>query len=117
MDESVYRASDIPPLASGIDGVNLKLMKCGGLREAIRIIHTARACNLKLMIGCMSESTLAITAAAQISPLVDALDLDSHLNLTNDPFVGATWQDGRVLPNEQPGLGVTYRETPPSSAD
>ena len=106
VDESVYRASDIPPLAPYIDGINLKLMKCGGLREAIRIIHTARACSLKLMIGCMSESALAITAAAQISPLVDFLDLDSHLNLTNDPFTGAVWQDGRVIPNDLPGLGV-----------
>jgi len=110
VDESVYRASDIPPLAPHIDGVNLKLMKCGGLREAIRIIHTARACNLKLMIGCMSESALSITAAAQISPLVDSLDLDSHLNLTNDPFMGAAWQDGRVVPNDLPGLGVVYKE-------
>jgi muconate cycloisomerase len=109
-DESVYRASDIPSLAPYIDGINLKLMKCGGIREAIRIIHTARACNLKVMIGCMSESALAITAAAQISPLVDALDLDSHLNLTNDPFVGAAWQEGRVMPNDLPGLGVLYRQ-------
>lgn len=112
-DESIYRAADIPPLAPHIDGVNLKLMKCGGLREALRIIHTARACGLKLMIGCMSESALAITAAAQISPLVDSLDLDSHLNLLNDPFVGAAWQDGRVMPNEQPGIGVTSREMTP----
>ena len=110
VDESVYRASDIPPLAPHIDGVNLKLMKCGGLREAIRIIHTARACNLQLMIGCMSESALAITAAAHISPLVDALDLDSHLNLTNDPFTGAVWQDGKVIPNDLPGLGVRSLE-------
>jgi L-alanine-DL-glutamate epimerase-like enolase superfamily enzyme len=111
VDESVYRASDIPPLAPFIDGVNLKLMKSGGLREAIRIVHTARACGLKVMIGCMSESALSITAAAQISPLFDALDLDSHLNLTNDPFAGAEWRDGRVLPNDLPGLGVVYRKT------
>ncbi len=111
VDESVYRASDIPPLAPYIEGVNLKLMKSGGIREAIRIIHTARACNIQVMIGCMSESALAITAAAQISPLVDMLDLDSHLNLTNDPFIGAAWQDGRVLPNDLPGLGVVYKPT------
>ncbi|MCW3094564.1 MAG: Mandelate racemase/muconate lactonizing protein [Chthonomonadaceae bacterium] len=110
VDESVYHASDIPPLAPYIEGVNLKLMKSGGIREAIRIIHTARACHLKVMIGCMSESALAITAAAQISPLVDMLDLDSHLNLKNDPFVGAVWRDGRVLPNDLPGLGVTYQQ-------
>jgi L-alanine-DL-glutamate epimerase-like enolase superfamily enzyme len=110
VDESVYHASDIPPLAPYIAGINLKLMKSGGIREAVRMIHTARACNLKVMIGCMSESALAITAAAQISPLVDALDLDSHLNLRNDPFVGADWQEGRVMPNDLPGLGVRYKE-------
>ena len=109
VDESVYRASDIPPLAPYIEGVNLKLMKSGGIREAVRMIHTARACGLKVMIGCMSESALAISAAAQISPLVDALDLDSHLNLINDPFVGADWQEGRVMPRDLPGLGVVYK--------
>jgi L-alanine-DL-glutamate epimerase-like enolase superfamily enzyme len=105
-DESISMASDIPPLADRIDGVNLKLMKCGGLREALRIIHTARAHGLKVMMGCMSESSLAITAAACLSPLADALDLDSHLNLLNDPFVGAEYRAGRVVPNSLPGLGV-----------
>ncbi len=105
-DESVYSAADIPPIAAGIDGVNLKLMKCGGIREALRIIHTARAHGLKVMIGCMSESSLAITAAAHISPLADALDLDSHLNLRDDPFIGADYSGGFVIPNDLPGLGV-----------
>jgi len=106
-DESIYLAADIPPLAGAIDGVNLKLMKCGGLREALRIIHTARAYGLKVMMGCMSESSLAITAAAHLSPLADALDLDSHLNLDPDPYIGATYTEGRVLPTTAPGLGVT----------
>jgi muconate cycloisomerase len=106
VDESVQVAAEIPRLAANVDGVNLKLMKCGGLREALRIIHTARAHNLQVMIGCMSESSLAITAAAQISPLADYLDLDSHLNLLPDPYLGAAFQDGRVVPNDQPGLGV-----------
>jgi L-alanine-DL-glutamate epimerase-like enolase superfamily enzyme len=106
-DESVYLAADIPPLAPHIDGVNLKLMKCGGLREALRIIHTARAHGLKVMMGCMSESSLAITAAAHLSPLADALDLDSQLNLNPDPFVGAAYIEGRVVPTNAPGLGVT----------
>lgn len=105
-DESIYSASDIAPIAGSIDGVNLKLMKCGGLREALRIIHTARAHGLKVMIGCMSESSLAITAAAQIAPLADALDLDSHLNLRDDPFVGALYEGGRLIPNDMPGIGV-----------
>lgn len=105
-DESVYLASDIPPIAPHIDGVNLKLMKCGGLREALRIIHTARAHGLKVMMGCMSESSLAITAASHLSPLADSLDLDSHLNLRDDPFLGAEYRDGRIIPNDLPGLGV-----------
>ena len=106
VDESIRQARDIPPLAGSVDGVNLKLMKCGGLREALRIIHTARAHGLKVMIGCMSETSLAITAAAHLGPLLDALDLDSHLNLNPDPFVGATYTTGRVVPTEAPGLGV-----------
>ena len=105
-DESIYLSSDIPPIAGSIDGVNLKLMKCGGLREALRIIHTARAHGLKVMMGCMSETSLAITAASHLSPLADALDLDSHLNLRDDPFTGASYRDGRVVPNDLPGLGV-----------
>ena len=111
-DESVYQASDIPPIAADIDGVNLKLMKCGGMREALRIIHTARSHGLKVMLGCMSESSLAITAAAHLSPLADALDLDSHLNLRDDPFDGAAYSDGRVVPGDRPGLGIVSRTTP-----
>lgn len=111
LDESVQTAEDIPPLVGSISGVNLKLMKCGGLREALRIIHVCRAHNLKVMIGCMSESSLGITAAAHLGPLVDELDLDSHLNLLNDPFSGAEYRDGRIVPNDWPGLGVHPRHT------
>ena len=110
VDESICVAGDIPPLSASIDGVNLKLMKSGGLREALRIVHVSRAHGLKLMMGCMSESSLAITAAAHLSPLADALDLDSHLNLNPDPFVGAAYTQGRVMPDAMPGLGVTFRE-------
>jgi L-alanine-DL-glutamate epimerase-like enolase superfamily enzyme len=110
VDESVYVAADIPPLADHIDGVNLKLMKCGGLREGLRVIHTARAHGLMVMMGCMSESSLAITAAAHLSPLADALDLDSHLNLLPDPYRGALLVEGRIVPGEEPGLGVSLRE-------
>jgi len=92
-----------------VDGVNLKLMKCGGLREALRIIHVARAHNLQVMIGCMSESSLAITAASHLSPLADYVDLDSHLNLLSDPYTGATFENGRVVPTDRPGLGVEER--------
>lgn len=106
-DESVRVAADVPPLADRVHGVNLKLMKTGGLGEALRLVHTARAHGLKVMIGCMGESSLSITAGAHLSPLVDHVDLDSHLNLLRDPFAGAAWTGGRVVPNDQPGLGVT----------
>ena len=110
LDETIRTSHDIPAVAAAIDGVNLKLMKCGGLREALRIIHTARAHNLKVMIGCMSETSLAITGAAHLAPLVDTLDLDSHLNLAPDPFVGAAYHDGQIVPPNAPGLGVTRRQ-------
>lgn len=108
VDESCFISADIPRLAHCIDGVNIKLMKSGGLSEAMRMIHTARAFGLQVMLGCYSDSTLANTAAAQLAPLADYLDLDSHLNLIDDPFTGAIAQKGRILPNDLPGLGVQY---------
>ncbi len=108
-DESVRVASDVADIADRVHGVNFKLMKCGGLREGLRIIHTARAHGLRVMIGCMGESSLAISAGAQLAPLVDAVDLDSHLNLLDDPFEGASYVDGRIVPNDLPGLGVVDR--------
>ncbi|MBD2741088.1 dipeptide epimerase [Coleofasciculus sp. FACHB-1120] len=109
VDESCFTSKDIPQLADRVHGVNIKLMKCGGLTEAIRMIHTAKACGLQVMFGCYSDSAISNTAAAQLSPLADYLDLDSHLNLIDDPFSGASIQDGRLLPNDLPGLGVTRR--------
>jgi L-Ala-D/L-Glu epimerase len=106
VDESCFTSSDIPQLANLVDGINIKLMKSGGLTEAMRMVHTARACGLQVMFGCYSDSTLLNTAAAQLAPLADYLDLDSHLNLIDDPFTGAFVQEGRVLPNNLPGLGV-----------
>jgi L-alanine-DL-glutamate epimerase-like enolase superfamily enzyme len=93
-DESVHRASDIPRLAGAFDGINIKLMKCGGLAEALRMVAVARALGMKVMLGCMIESSLAITAAAHLSPLADTADLDGNLLIDNDPFVGATVRDG-----------------------
>ncbi|MGH8000870.1 MAG: dipeptide epimerase, partial [Brasilonema sp.] len=95
VDESCFNSSDIPKLASCVDGINIKLMKSGGLTEAMRMVHTARAYGLQVMFGCYSDSTLANTAAAQLAPLADYLDLDSHLNLIDDPFTGAFMQEGR----------------------
>ncbi|MDJ0797306.1 MAG: dipeptide epimerase [Calothrix sp. MO_167.B12] len=109
VDESCFHSQDIPQLADSIDGVNIKLMKSGGLTEAMRMVHTARAHGLQVMFGCYSDSTLANTAAVQLAPLADYLDLDSHLNLIDDPFTGATLEKGRLLPNNLPGLGVQKR--------
>ncbi|MBW4583413.1 MAG: dipeptide epimerase [Tildeniella nuda ZEHNDER 1965/U140] len=109
IDESCFSSYDIPPLADRVHGINIKLMKAGGITEAWRMIHTARACGLKIMFGCYSDSALLNTALAQLSPLADYLDLDSHLNLLDDPFIGASFQNGRVLPEEQSGVGVRLR--------
>jgi len=109
VDESCFNSTDIPRLAGTVAGVNLKIMKTGGLSEAIQAIQIARACKLKIMFGCYSDSSLANTAMAHLAPYADYLDLDSHLNLTDDPFCGATIEAGRLLPNHQPGLGVDRR--------
>jgi L-alanine-DL-glutamate epimerase-like enolase superfamily enzyme len=108
-DESVHRAADIPRLAEAFDGINIKLMKCGGLGEALRMIAVARAHGMKVMLGCMIESSLAVTAAAHLTPLVDLADLDGHLLLAEDPFVGVGVEDGRLVLPDTPGLGVTPR--------
>lgn len=106
VDESCFDSTDIPRLAKSVAGVNLKIMKTGGLTEALQAIQVARACNLKIMFGCYSDSTLANTAMAHLSAYADYLDLDSHLNLTDDPFLGATIENGCLVPNREPGLGV-----------
>ncbi len=108
VDESCFTSSDIPHLANYVDGINIKLMKSGGLTEAMRMVHTARAYGLQVMFGCYSDSSLANTAALQLAPLADYLDLDSHLNLIDDPFTGALVKEGKVLPNDLPGLGVQH---------
>jgi L-Ala-D/L-Glu epimerase len=108
VDESCFVSHDIPGLAKYVDGINIKLMKSGGLREAWRMVNTAKSHNLKVMFGCYSDSSLANTAASQLAPLADYLDLDSHLNLIDDPFLGASVVQGRILPNNLPGLGVKY---------
>ncbi|PSB18599.1 dipeptide epimerase [Phormidesmis priestleyi ULC007] len=109
VDESCFTSRDIPLLVDRVHGINIKLLKSGGLSEALRMIHTAKAFGLKVMLGCYSDSSLLNTALAHLSPLADHLDLDSHLNLLDDPFVGAVFQNGRVVPNNQPGLGVRFR--------
>ena len=108
VDESCFTSADITKLADSVAGVNLKIMKTGGLTETMRAIYIAKACGLKVMFGCYSDSSLANTAMSHLSPLADYLDLDSHLNLIDDPFKGATIVEGRLLPNHQGGLGVEY---------
>ncbi len=109
VDESCFTSRDIPLLIDRVHGINIKLLKSGGLTEALRMIHTAKAFGLKVMFGCYSDSSLLNTALAHLSPLADHLDLDSHLNLLDDPFIGAVFENGRVVPNNQPGLGVRFR--------
>jgi L-alanine-DL-glutamate epimerase-like enolase superfamily enzyme len=108
-DESCMTATDIPPLVGKVDGINIKLAKCGGLREALRMIAVARAHGLMVMVGCMIESSLGITAAAHFTPLVDIVDLDGAALLANDPFVGAHIDGGQVTLPSAPGLGVRRR--------
>jgi len=112
VDESCRSSDNIPQWADAVDGVNLKLMKCGGLTEALRIVATARAHGLAVMIGCMGESTLSISAGAAIGSLFDAIDLDSHLNLTNDPCTGAVLRDGAIIPTDAPGHGAAFHPDP-----
>lgn len=109
IDESCRFSSDVTRWADRVDGVNMKLMKCGGITEALRIIDAAKANNLKTMIGCMGESSVSIAAAAQITGLIDHIDLDSHLNLAPDPATGAEMHDGVILPNDLPGHGASVK--------
>jgi L-alanine-DL-glutamate epimerase-like enolase superfamily enzyme len=110
-DESCVTAADAARLAAAgaVDGVNLKLSKCGGLREALRIVAVARAHGLLVMCGCMIETSLGITAAAHLAPLLDAADLDGAALLAHDPYEGATIVGGVVALPDRPGLGVLPR--------
>ena len=105
-DESVHHLSDVPRLAEAFDGINIKLMKSSGLREAIRIIHIAKALQMKVMMGCMIETAVGISAAAQLSPLLDYCDLDGNVLISNDPFEGCRNIRGRLKLTENIGLGV-----------
>jgi L-Ala-D/L-Glu epimerase / N-acetyl-D-glutamate racemase len=108
-DESCLTADDIPRLAGVVDGINIKLAKCGSLREAVRMVAIARAHHLMVMVGCMIESSIAITAAAHVTPLVDIVDLDGAALLANDPFTGASIAGGQVRLPTGPGLGLSRR--------
>jgi len=105
-DEAVKTAADIPALATAYDGINIKLMKSGGIQEALRMIWMARSLNMKVMLGCMVESSCAIAAAAHLSPLVDYADLDGNLLIKDDPFRAVIVREGRLILPDQPGLGL-----------
>ena len=109
VDESCIVAADIPRVAQAADGINIKLAKCGSLREALRMIATARAHKMLVMVGCMIETSIGITAAAHFTPLVDAADLDGAALTVNDPFTGAVIGGGPIGLPGGPGLGVRRR--------
>ncbi len=111
-DEDSKNAADLPALRGCVDGVNVKLVKCGGMRAALAMIHTARALGMKIMLGCMVESQILTAAAAHLSPLVDWADLDGPFLTARDPFAGVTYAaDGRIVLPDGPGLGVRPVET------
>ena len=105
-DESVQRLDDVRRSVGLFHGVNIKLMKCGGLREAHKMVDLARGLGLKVMVGCMTETSCAVTAAAQLSPVVDFADLDGNLLITNDLFSGVGLQEGKLVLPDTPGIGV-----------
>jgi L-alanine-DL-glutamate epimerase-like enolase superfamily enzyme len=105
-DEACQRARDVPRLVGIFDGVNVKLDKAGGILEAFKMIQIARALGLKTMLGCMVSSSVSVTAAAHLSPLVDYADLDGNLLIANDPFTGVQVRNGKLLLPDRPGLGL-----------
>ena len=106
-DEACQRASDIPKLKEAFDGVNVKLDKSGGMLEAYRMIQIAKALGMRTMLGCMVSSSVSVTAAAHLSPLVDYADLDGNLLIANDPFRGVKVEKGKLMLPNRPGLGLT----------
>jgi L-alanine-DL-glutamate epimerase-like enolase superfamily enzyme len=106
VDEDLHTLADVPACAERAHGLTLKLAKSGGIREAVRIAHAGRALGLGLMLGCMNESGLAVSAGAQIASLFDHVDLDGNLLLAEDPWPGVELVDGVQLPPDAPGLGV-----------
>ena len=105
-DEAAVNARAIPKLADAYDGVNVKLDKCGGIQEALRMIYVTKSLGMKTMIGCMVSSSVSITAAAHLSPLADYADLDGNLLVANDPYTGVTVEKGKLVLPDGPGLGV-----------
>jgi L-alanine-DL-glutamate epimerase-like enolase superfamily enzyme len=105
-DEACRHAADIPNLAGAFDGVNVKLDKAGGILEAHNMIQVAKSLGLKTMLGCMVSTSVSVTAAAHLSPLVDYADLDGNLLIANDPFIGVLVEKGKLVLPDRPGLGL-----------
>ena len=108
-DEMCQRLTDVRRLYGAVSGINIKLMKATGMREAHKMLVLARALGMKVMLGCMVETSCAISAASHLSPMVEWADLDGALLISNDPFVGTTVVDGKVTVTDRPGIGVTLR--------
>lgn len=106
-DEAIQRLADIPSIKGAYHGINIKLMKCTGMREAWKMVNYARAEGMKVMIGCMTETSCAVSAAAQLSPAVDFADLDGNLLITNDLFKGMEVIGGKITLSDAPGIGLT----------
>ena len=106
-DEAIQRLADIPSIKGAYHGINIKLMKCTGMREAWKMLNYARAEGMKVMIGCMTETSCAVSAAAQLSPAVDFADLDGNLLITNDLYKGMEVIDGKITLSNTPGIGLT----------
>jgi L-Ala-D/L-Glu epimerase len=107
VDEDCHTLADVAACAEIAHGINIKLAKSGGIREAIRMVHAARALGLGVMLGCMIESGLGISAGTQLASLCDHVDLDGNLLLAHDPWPGVEFRDGVQLPADRPGLGVS----------
>ena len=105
-DESIQRLKDITALKGAFSGINIKLMKCTGMREAHKMLTLGRALGMKVMLGCMTETSCGISAAAQLSPAVDFADLDGNLLIANDRFDGVKVEHGRLVLPDRPGIGI-----------
>ena len=109
-DEAIQRLADIPSIKGAYHGINIKLMKCTGMREAWKMLNYARAEGMKVMVGCMTETSCAVSAAAQLSPAVDFADLDGNLLITNDLYSGMEVVNGKITLSDRPGIGIVLRQ-------
>ena len=109
-DEAIQRLADVPGIKGAYHGINIKLMKCTGMREAWKMLNYARAEGMKVMVGCMTETSCTVSAAAQLSPAVDFADLDGNLLITNDLFKGMEVVNGKITLNDLPGIGIMPRK-------